>query len=233
MADLFPSESPGLLNPPNWPDTTPGLSHQKPLLSSTDDSGQILQGNSSWSTADMLHESRQLNQDSGFTQSVNNFLEVPDIPVASHDGITIGHASHDDSTAWKVPDGTALELQGNQEIANTHGIGQSRNMDDEAGHLTVPVDDASAITSQTPAQYQTSSKTDHVCIYQSCDTHFHRVQDLKRHHRTVHIGNRSYFCRFPDCKQSQVGFGFKRRDNLRDHERNVHGLESEDSDEEK
>jgi hypothetical protein len=50
---------------------------------------------------------------------------------------------------------------------------------------------------------------DYVC---SCGRSFGRPEHRRRHFRTVHEGERDYYCKVPDCRKA-----FTRGDNLRDH----------------
>ena len=57
---------------------------------------------------------------------------------------------------------------------------------------------------------------------------------LERHelesHGTHGHGDKPYRCKVRDCRRSQLDQGFTRRQNLRDHMKRVHGMESSDSD---
>ncbi|KAJ9643465.1 hypothetical protein H2201_008041 [Coniosporium apollinis] len=67
-----------------------------------------------------------------------------------------------------------------------------------------------------------SNETQHAC--HSCDASFKRAADLVRHRSSMHGENVIMFdCDFPGCNRRGAS-GFKRKDHLNEHKRNVHGL---------
>ncbi|EON63235.1 hypothetical protein W97_02462 [Coniosporium apollinis CBS 100218] len=66
-----------------------------------------------------------------------------------------------------------------------------------------------------------SNEVQHTC---HCDASFKRAADLTRHRMSVHGENVILFdCDFPGCNRRGAS-GFKRKDHLNEHKRNVHNL---------
>lgn len=62
------------------------------------------------------------------------------------------------------------------------------------------------------------------CSWQTCTESFTRINDLKRHIQSVHLGVR-YHCYWTGCADN-AGRGYARTESLRTHQRQKHGIES-------
>ena len=107
------------------------------------------------------------------------------------------------------------------DIQATHLIGPSTMQEtrNDSDLTSIPIPDTPSPSS--PASNNNSSPDRHSCS--QCSATFKRTGDVKRHEK-VHIpGQRRFHCWQLGCERNGRR-GFYRRDKLRDHEKQVHGL---------
>eukprot|EP01119_Soliformovum_irregulare_P008702 TRINITY_DN21803_c0_g1_i1.p1 TRINITY_DN21803_c0_g1~~TRINITY_DN21803_c0_g1_i1.p1 ORF type:complete len:166 (+),score=14.85 TRINITY_DN21803_c0_g1_i1:184-681(+) len=107
-----------------------------------------------------------------------------------------------------------LEFMRNEVLLDGSSITTASSSDDDALHVKEEV------ISPRPLHRTVSLKMkNHVC--QECGYACNRSYDLKVHRRT-HTKERPYLCRSPECGKS-----FSRSSGVREHERKVHGLQTD------
>jgi hypothetical protein len=72
-------------------------------------------------------------------------------------------------------------------------------------------------------QFRTIGQKAVICTYNNCGAQFTRRSDLRRHHNSVHLEAKTFFCGFNGCARAANGVGFSRKDKRNIHEKKIHG----------
>lgn len=185
--------------------------------------GTLLFGNFNERIPEDNFEGSGLGQNAHISARLAEIIDFPTFyqgtPFLSHD--------------FNYFDGPAIELDSSDIGPYANQLNYSDNTQDnsqESSFSSAWPSTSSNLTSMTPSSTAAtsplidSSSTDgHVCSH--CHKRFGRQSDLKRHVGRHFPDQWEFHCKQPDCDRRGLK-GFYRRDKLKTHERQVHGLDT-------